>query len=137
MPSPDTSASDGNPLLHARRISLFVIVLTLSCVAIFGGPAHALQTDVDEPASGEETTDEPSAEDEARNEQLREGAAVYAQICASCHQAGGTGLEGQFPPLVDNDNVDDAAYVESVITNGRQGEIIVNGVTYNGVMPSF
>lgn len=141
MPSPDASASAGNPLLHAGRISVFVIVLTLFGVSLFGGPAHALEAETDEAAvggqTGEETVDEPIAGDEARDEQLRLGATVYAQICASCHQAGGVGLEGPFPPLIDNDNVDDATYVESVITNGRQGEIIVNGVTYDGVMPSF
>ncbi len=33
--------------------------------------------------------------------------------------------------------MDDAAYVAEVINNGRQGEIVVNGETYDGVMPSF
>lgn len=137
MPSPDASVPTGNPLWQTRRIGLFLSVLTLSCLALFGSSAHALATEADEPASGEETSGESSPADEAAAEQLREGATVYTQICASCHQAGGAGLEGQFPPLIDNPNVDDAAYLESVITNGRQGEIIVNGVTYNGVMPSF
>ena len=68
---------------------------------------------------------------------LQEGQQVYSQICSSCHQPGGTGLEGQFPPLIDNPNVDDAGYVADVITNGRQGEIVVDGVAYDGVMPSF
>ncbi len=67
---------------------------------------------------------------------LRAGAEVFSSVCASCHQAGGVGLEGKYPPLVGNPHVDDAAYVEDVIRNGRTGEIIVNGVTYNGVMPA-
>ena len=46
-------------------------------------------------------------------------------------------MPGQFPPLIDNPNTNDAAYLADVIGNGRQGEITVNGETYNGVMPSF
>ena len=65
------------------------------------------------------------------------GEEVYTQVCASCHQADGRGITGAFPPLVDNANVDDAAYVATVISNGREGEIIVNGETYNSVMPAF
>jgi len=65
------------------------------------------------------------------------GQQVYAEICASCHQADGQGLVGAFPPLVDNPHVDDAAYVAEVIANGLDGEIIVNGETYNQVMPAF
>ncbi len=45
-------------------------------------------------------------------------------------------MPGNFPPLIDNPNVADAAYVEDVIRNGRSGEIVVNGETYNGVMPA-
>lgn len=67
---------------------------------------------------------------------LLDGAQVYQQVCSSCHQPGGVGLRGQFPPLLDNPNVADAAYVEDVIRNGRQGEIVVDGVTYNGMMPA-
>ena len=65
------------------------------------------------------------------------GQEVYAETCASCHQADGQGVVGAFPPLVDNPHVDDAAYVADVITNGLDGEIIVNGETFNQVMPAF
>lgn len=70
------------------------------------------------------------------DETLSEGAAVYQAVCSSCHQPGGVGLEGQFPPLIDNPNVDDAAYVDTVIREGRTGELTVDGVTYDGVMPA-
>jgi cytochrome c553 len=65
-----------------------------------------------------------------------DGEAVYQSVCAACHQPNGRGISGVFPPLVGNANVDDVAYVEQVIRNGREGEIVVNGVTYNGVMPA-
>lgn len=70
------------------------------------------------------------------DETLANGSAVYAAVCSGCHQPGGVGLAGRFPPLLDNPNVADAAYVESVIRNGLEGEIVVNGETYDGVMPA-
>lgn len=72
------------------------------------------------------------------DETLRAGAEVFNAVCASCHERGGVGVPGEFPPLVDNPNVADAAYVEDVIRNGRTGEIVVNGEVYDGVMdPQF
>lgn len=85
----------------------------------------------------EEEAEEVDPAQAALDEQLREGAEVYSQVCSSCHQPGGAGLPGRFPPLIDNPNVDDAAYVADVIANGRQGEIVVNGEVYDGIMPSF
>ena len=70
------------------------------------------------------------------DETLREGAEVYTAVCSSCHQPGGVGLSGSFPPLIDNPNVDDAAYLEDVIRNGRTGEITVGDEVYDGVMPA-
>lgn len=36
-----------------------------------------------------------------------DGAALYANTCASCHQANGQGLKGAFPPLAGSDIVND------------------------------
>ncbi len=109
------------------------LAFTLLLVLTLGSARSAGATD--EPEGG--GPDEPSAEELARDDRLREGAIVYQQICASCHQAGGVGLSGRFPPLIDNPNVDDATYVAEVIANGRQGPITVGGETYDGIMPSF
>lgn len=65
------------------------------------------------------------------------GSAVYAANCASCHQAGGTGVPGTFPPLAGNPNVADPAYVESVIRDGLSGPIDVDGETYDSQMPAL
>ncbi len=65
------------------------------------------------------------------------GEDVYGRNCVGCHQPDGRGLPGNFPPLTGNANVQDAAYVEDVIRNGKQGELVVDGVTYDGVMPAF
>jgi len=77
-----------------------------------------------------------AAPDGPDDDTLRAGAEVYSAVCSSCHQPGGVGLAGRFPPLIDNPSVDDAEYVDTVIRNGLSGEIVVNGVTYDGVMPA-
>ncbi len=66
-----------------------------------------------------------------------DGAAVYAQQCAACHQATGEGVPGVFPPLKDNPRLVDRAYLTRVIREGLSGPIEVNGQTYNGAMPPF
>jgi nitrite reductase (NO-forming)/hydroxylamine reductase len=66
------------------------------------------------------------------------GEQAYQAHCQACHQADGSGLQGAFPPLAGNDNImGDPAYVIENILGGRQGQLTVNGVTYNGVMPAM
>ena len=66
-----------------------------------------------------------------------DGAAIYAENCATCHQPGGVGIVGTFPPLAGNPASADAAYVEDVVRNGLSGPIEVLGVTYDATMASF
>lgn len=75
------------------------------------------------------------SEDEVDVEQLELGRDIYLEECSGCHQPGGEGIPGSFPPLVGNPNVEDADYVREVVANGRSGVIEVNGQTYDGVMP--
>ncbi|MEZ5381432.1 MAG: c-type cytochrome [Microthrixaceae bacterium] len=65
------------------------------------------------------------------------GEAVYSANCASCHQAGGVGVPGSFPPMAGNPNVTDTAYVETVVKEGKSGPIEVNGESYNSAMPAL
>lgn len=66
------------------------------------------------------------------------GQEVYATICANCHQPDGRGLAGAFPPLAQSDfllgKIEDPI---RVLLEGRQGQITVNGTSYEGVMPNF
>ena len=66
------------------------------------------------------------------------GATLYTNSCASCHQAGGTGLPGAFPPLKGDAAVVDAnpATQLDAILNGKQG-VPIGGVTYPSAMPPF
>lgn len=73
----------------------------------------------------------------ARAQAEDQGQAVYTANCSSCHQSDGLGIPGSFPPLSGNPNVQDAAYVKTVVTGGLSGPIEVLGATYDGVMPPF
>ena len=69
---------------------------------------------------------------------MARGEAVYAANCAACHQADGTGLKGAFPPLAQSDYLQgDRKEVMAAALFGLSGPITVNGVEYNGVMPSL
>jgi ubiquinol-cytochrome c reductase cytochrome b subunit len=66
------------------------------------------------------------------------GAKVFSTNCSSCHGANGQGQPGAFPPLAKNDVVTgDPNKVIGIVTGGLHGSIVVNGGTYNGVMPPW
>ncbi len=67
-----------------------------------------------------------------------DGAAIFSARCAACHQATGTGLPGVFPPLAGSNWVNgrDTTVIQ-IVLHGIQGSLTVNGVTYNGAMPTF
>ncbi len=66
-----------------------------------------------------------------------DGGAVYTAHCMACHQATGAGVPGAFPPVaghVGDLYAADPAYLVQLVVYGLQGEIVVQGTTYNGVM---
>ncbi len=126
----------------APGIGLVTLWMAVLSFVVFFGPGadavSATEPASDEPSNPAEVESEAETEvDSAAADELRAGQLAYSQICSSCHQPGGAGLPGQYPPLIDNPHVDDAAYVREVIENGRQGQIEVNGEVFDGVMPSF
>ncbi|MFK7858830.1 MAG: c-type cytochrome [Granulosicoccus sp.] len=67
-----------------------------------------------------------------------DGATVYTANCVACHQANGQGLAGAFPPLDGSEWVlTDARIPAQILVHGVQGEMIVMGNTYSGVMPAM
>jgi nitrite reductase (NO-forming)/hydroxylamine reductase len=71
-------------------------------------------------------------------ELMAKGEAVYLANCAACHQPTGVGLAGAFPPLAGSDFLQgDRKKVMAAALFGLDGPITVNGVEYNGVMPSL
>lgn len=92
-----------------------------------GGAIQTLPADGTEPAA-------PSTE----AERIAFGQRVFTQNCAACHQVGGQGLPPAFPPLAESDylNEDKGRAIDALL-KGLQGEIQVNGQTFNGVMPAL
>ncbi len=70
---------------------------------------------------------------------LEIGQAAYLANCAACHQPDGKGLAGAFPPLAGSDWLKNTSREEVIasILKGISGEMTVNGVKYNNVMPAM
>ncbi|HEX9048787.1 MAG TPA: cytochrome c, partial [Verrucomicrobiae bacterium] len=82
----------------------------------------------------------PHSEGIARNkeERIQLGKRLFTMMCATCHQAAGQGVASKYPPLAVSDFLNrDKNEAIRVLLHGRQGEISVNGITYNNTMPSF
>jgi len=68
-----------------------------------------------------------------------DGASVYKQ-CSICHKSNGVGSAGFYPPLAGNAPKllgADRTYMVKVILYGLEGEIDVEGKTYNRKMRAF
>lgn len=85
---------------------------------------------------------EEADEDEEVTEDDLDGGDLYLANCASCHQAEGQGVRGAFPPLAGHaPNLYQAdggrEYLTHVVLYGLRGPTMVEGVEYNGLMPSW
>lgn len=67
-----------------------------------------------------------------------DGAKLFAEQCAACHQPNGAGQPGTFPPLAGNrDLMRDRVFPVYVLLNGLEGRITVAGKDYDAQMPPF
>ena len=75
-------------------------------------------------------------QDKELEESISRGADIYSDFCINCHMANGGGVEKTFPPLAKSDFLLNKRE-ESIrgVKYGQQGYILVNGVTYNNIMP--
>lgn len=128
----------------AKGRALVAYLLALRQVPIAGGdgatgkPASGDRRDrAAAPDSARESA-RTSAEKSAEAQAAARGKTLYANTCASCHQASGQGLSGVFPPLAGNPVVlaDDPAEHIDVILHGLQGRTI-DGTAYASPMPPF
>ena len=80
-----------------------------------------------------------SNQTENSNEQSKpavaSGADIYKQTCITCHQANGEGIPNTYPPLAKSDFLSDKEKTIGQVIKGHSGEIIVNGKSYNNIMP--
>ena len=70
--------------------------------------------------------------------QMAAGEKLYQTHCSACHQGDGQGLKGAFPPLAKSDYLmENRNRAINTVIAGLTGEVEVNGVKYNAVMPNF
>ncbi|MEX1212345.1 MAG: c-type cytochrome [Balneolaceae bacterium] len=106
-----------------------------------GDPAGFSEEDL-EPVRQEKLTASniktPHEEDDNLQKGVLEGGElVYQTYCAACHQGDGEGSPPRYPPLTDTDWVSgNKARLLSIIVNGLQGPIEVNGEEFNFPMPA-
>ena len=77
-------------------------------------------------------------QDKELEKSMERGKAIYADFCVTCHLTEGEGVKNAFPPLAKSDYLNKNRE-ESIrgIKYGQKGELTVNGVTYNGLMPAM
>ena len=67
---------------------------------------------------------------------MARGKEIYKETCIACHLGSGEGLKGTFPPLAKADYLTKTpTKAIASIKFGLKGKIVVNGVTYDGMMP--
>ena len=68
-------------------------------------------------------------------ESISDGKMIYEDFCVQCHLDSGEGIKGIYPPLNKSDylleNINKSIHS---IKFGLKGDIVVNGIKYNGVM---
>ncbi len=122
-----------NPGLYSGKISDTGYDGTVWEIAAASSARHS--------ASGHATA-ETEPEDQpgvipTKEVQVERGRRVFLMACFACHQQNGGGLPGVFPPLAGSDFL--KANRERTIRipiKGLTGPVVVNGKTYNSIMPA-
>jgi len=69
---------------------------------------------------------------------MEKGKKLYVSNCLSCHLEQGQGIATWYPPLAKSDYMQrELKNKIEVILKGAEGEMVVNGVTYNGTMSGY
>ncbi|MEP2937205.1 MAG: cytochrome c [Gilvibacter sp.] len=110
---------------------VLVAIMTIGLIGCNSGDKSADKKDEGIKIGGPKT----SASKADLKASMERGTEVYNSVCMVCHMPTGKGVEGTFPPLAGSDYLiqNREGSIQSV-KYGQQGEIVVNGVTYNGVM---
>jgi mono/diheme cytochrome c family protein len=128
------------PEERARPVPWYMLALTAGLFAF--GVVYILRADLDGPSAlGDIRTAQElrgKAPAAAGGGGAVDGAALYASLCAACHQATGQGLPGVFPPLAGTPSIVGAERrLAAIVLHGVTGSLTVGGTVYNGAMPAF
>lgn len=135
---PQQQRENPEPQEGSNPMPWFVIVLTALLMA-FGVVYISRSTIANAPALGDgRSTAELQGAAPAAAGAAVDGATVYASRCLACHQAGGAGLPGVFPPLAGSEWVTGKeTTLAALVLHGVSGALTVKGSTYQGAMPAF
>lgn len=74
-------------------------------------------------------------QDTELKQSMKRGNEIYSDFCITCHLQKGEGVPYTFPPLANSDYLmQNRENSIRAIKYGLQGEITVNGITYNSSM---
>jgi mono/diheme cytochrome c family protein len=121
----------GRPVPWSMR--LLLAMLLVFCIAYISA------ADIETPAAwGDGREAAELGDGKASGTAKVDGAALFASLCAACHQANGQGLPGVFPPLAGSEWVQgQPSTAAAILLHGVTGSLSVKGSTYNGAMPAF
>lgn len=114
-----------------KNIVLFVVVVSTPLLFSCLSKAKEKQSE-----SSAYTNATPLSQDNDLQKSIERGLLIYDEFCIQCHGSDGKGTVRVFPPLDGADWLTEKR-TESIhaVKYGQSGEIVVNGVTYNNVMP--
>ena len=96
----------------------------------YGGSFRPVAHELEQPAAAAGGASLPA--------EAPQGNEIYSAICLPCHQAGGTGVEGKYPPLAGSEwPVKDAGIPARIVLNGLEGPIQVKGKSFLNQMPAL
>lgn len=132
------------PLAGREPLSLWLIglyAITLFVGAFYLGrysgafSGHSL-----DPAAGRQLANKPRAAEQGA-QQVTElspaarGKKIFLANCATCHQASGTGVAGQYPPLAGSEYVNGGTRrLGMILLKGLQGPLKVKGAQYGSAV---
>ncbi len=110
----------------AKAVVLASAAASLLSLAAFAAPSDG---SAQAPSRGETPT---------RDEQIEAGRILYAANCSQCHQADGTGVRDEVPPLAGSDFLAKGPErAIAVVLHGLKGELRVHGRSYDSAMPQL
>jgi len=128
-----------NPDPHEERNPIPWPLLILVALLVGFGVVYIAYSRIDTPSAWGDGRSRADLEGEVKTAGAAvDGGALYASLCAACHQPTGLGLPGVFPPLAGSEWVagkDTTA--AAIVLHGITGAVTVKGTVYNGAMPAF
>lgn len=123
---------------HPRIAPSFLKPLVLGCIGLALVACSPAENETPAATQSDSAVHTAEVASGGSAELMAKGEAGYLANCAACHQPNGKGLAGAFPPLAESDFLrGNRKDVMAAALFGLSGPITVNGVQYNGVMPSM